>query len=173
MINKISVFDFDQTLFNSPQKPEGWKGGWWGKDHSLLPPFLPRDLKEARHLLNEKVVTEYLKSKACKNTHTVMMTGRHWGLHKHVMNIMHAFDLCETVNVREDSDHYIFISGGNTLEGKLARITELFKKFDQVDFIEMWEDRPEHIKVFREYDKILRKIRDFRGIVVHEPPDWI
>ena len=48
MIKKILIFDFDGTLVNTPTKPQVWKGGWWGKEHSLLPPFVPHhsEIKE-------------------------------------------------------------------------------------------------------------------------------
>lgn len=179
MINKIVVFDFDGTLVNTPLKPNAWKGGWWGKDHSMLPPFMPRhtELKEkGMHFLNQKVADAYLESKKCPNTHTVMMTGRHWGLHKTVMNILCGFDLCsreDCDNLLEESNQFVFISGGNTLAGKLERLTELLKEFPDVDLIEMWEDRQEHIPHFRNHAEVLKKIRpSFKEIVVYEPPDW-
>lgn len=179
MIKKILVFDFDGTLVNTPTKPQVWKGGWWGKEHSLLPPFVPHhsEIKEKGiHLLNKKVAEAYLESKSRKDTHTVMMTGRHWGLHRHVMNILRGFDLCtkdDCDNLKEESDHFVFISGGNTLAGKLERLTELFKKYDNVDWIEMWEDRQEHIPHFRSHADVLKRIRpSLEGIMVHEPPDW-
>ncbi len=177
-IKKIHVFDFDGTLFNSPLKPEGWKGGWWGRDHSLLPPFVPNhhELKDkAPHLLNKKVAEAYLESKACKDIHTVMMTGRHWGLRRHVMNILRAFELCtkeDCDSLVESSDSFIFISGNRTLEGKLEKLTHLFGKHEEVDWIEMWEDRQEHIPHFRNHATLLRKLRPLEGIMIHEPPDW-
>jgi hypothetical protein len=178
-ITRIAVFDFDGTLVNTPLKPDGWKGGWWGREASLLPPFVPHhfDLKEKGvHLLNEKVVKAYIENKARKDTHTVMMTGRHWGLRKHVMNILHGFKLCtkdDCEGLVEESDNFIFISGGRTLEGKLARLTSLLQTFPEVHCIEMWEDREEHIPHFRDHSKELKRIRpNFEGVIVHEPPDW-
>jgi hypothetical protein len=179
MKTRLAVFDFDGTLVNTPEKPQAWKGGWWGKDHSLLPPFVPRfqELKEkGQHLLNQKVVDAYLLSKKCPKTHTVMMTGRHWGLSRTVMNILYGFGLCEEYdrhNLLEESNQFIFISGGNTLAGKLERLTELFKEFPEVVEVEMWEDRQEHIPHFREHAKVLGQIRsNFGGILIHEPPNW-
>lgn len=179
MIKKIAVFDFDGTLVNTPLKPNEWKGGWWGKEHSLLPPFMPRynDLKEkGMQLLNTKVSDAYLFSKTCSDTHTVMMTGRHWGLHRTVMDILYGFGLCsreDRDNVVEESNQFVFISGGNTLAGKLDRLTELVKEFPDVDIVEMWEDRQEHIPHFRSHVDFLKDIRPgFKEIVVHEPPDW-
>jgi hypothetical protein len=163
----------------TPTKPNGWKAGWWGRRDSLLPPFVPHhfEIKEkGSHLLNKKVVDAFIKSKLRDDTHTVMMTGRHWGLRKEVMNILYGFDLCskeDCERLREDSKHFVFISGGRTLEGKIARINELFAEFQEADWMEMWEDRVEHVAAFRAHSEPLRKIRpSFEGIMVHEPPDW-
>lgn len=179
MINKIAIFDFDGTLVNTPLKPSGWSGGWWGKEHSLLPPFMPKhtELKEkGLSFLNKKVADAYLEKKECPNTHTVMMTGRHWGLHKHVMNILHGYGLCskeDLCNLLEESNKFVFISGGNTLAGKLDRLTELVLEFPEVDLVEMWEDRQEHIPHFRNHAEELKKVRsNFKEIIVHEPPNW-
>lgn len=177
-IKKIKVFDFDSTLVNTPPKPQGFKGGWWGRDHSLLPPFVPHysEIKEkGAHLLNSKVVEAYLESKACSETHTVMMTGRHWGIHRCVMNILHGFDLCskeDCDSLVKESDHFVFISGGKTLEGKLTKLSDLFVKYEDVTHIEMWEDREEHIHHFREHIHTLRKCRPIESLIVHTPPDW-
>lgn len=177
MITKLQIFDFDGTLVNTPSKPTQWEGGWWGKKWSLLPPHMPFDLKEnGQHLLNKKVVEAFLESKSCPNTHTVMMTGRHWGLRNEVMNILHGFELCtkeDCEQLVEESNKFVFISGGNTLEGKLNRLTELVKEFINVIKVEMWEDRKEHIPHFRNHGTHLKKIRpDFQEIIIHEPPDW-
>lgn len=179
MIKKIRVFDFDSTLFHSPAKPAGWKGGWWGKSCSLEPPFVPRASRlkeEGAHLLNTKVSDLYLESKKCDQTHTVMMTGRHWGIRRVVMDILHAFDLCTTYDkesLKEESDHFVFISGGNTLKGKQDRLKELFLKFPEVTSVEMWEDRHEHVLAFREFGDTLKKLRpSFEGLRVYTLPDW-
>jgi phosphoserine phosphatase len=175
---KLKIFDFDGTLMNTPTKPFGWKGGWWGKGISLVPPHVPHHSKlneEGQHLLNQKVVDEYRAAKKCKNTHTVMMTGRHWGIRREVMNILKAFELAtedDHNSLHEEHDHFVFISGGNTLAGKIERINMFMKKYE-FDEIEMWEDRVEHIAHFRAHGDVLKKqYPNFKGITVHEPPDW-
>ena len=30
MPTELHLYDFDGTLFRSPDKPEGYDGGWWG-----------------------------------------------------------------------------------------------------------------------------------------------
>jgi len=179
MIRRLAIFDFDGTLVNTPTKPPHWKGGWWGRSHSLLPPHVPphRELSEkGRHLVNEKVVAEYLKARQCGETHCAMMTGRHWGIRHEVMNILKAFDLAteeEHRNLKEEGPHFVFISGGNTLEGKIERINMFMEEFPDLEVCEMWEDRIEHIGEFRAHgEKLKQKYPKFQGIVVHEPPDW-
>lgn len=179
MIRRIAIFDFDGTLVNTPKKPVNWKGGWWGRSSSLLPPHVPHhsELAESSsHLLNEKVAAEYLKARSCKETHCVMMTGRHWGLRHEVMNILKAFKLAtdeDHQRLKEEGPHFVFISGGNTLEGKIERINMFMEEFPGVEIVEMWEDREEHICEFRAHgEKLKNKYAEFRGSVVHEPPDW-
>jgi len=173
------VFDFDGTLVNTPLKPQGWKAGWWGRKESLLPPFVPHHTKikdEGQHLLNEKVAKEYLRARKDPEGFTMMMTGRHWGLRKEVMNIMVGLGLAsweDAWSLTEDSKQFVFISGGKTLEGKLARLDEMLAEMSEVEMIEMWEDRPEHVAAFRHHGTVLKKMRaNFDGIMVHEPPDW-
>jgi hypothetical protein len=55
---KLKIFDFDGTLMNTPTKPFGWKGGWWGKGISLVPPPIPESalvlfLEETHRSLRE------------------------------------------------------------------------------------------------------------------------
>lgn len=177
MIKHLCIFDFDGTLFYSPSKPSSWKGGWWGRNCSLLPPYVPHHSKlldEGKHLLNEKVVDAYFQSKMNEDTHTVMMTGRHWGLRHEVMNILKAFGLASQEDhekLKEKSNKYVFISGGNTLEGKLKRIDRFMADYHTIETITMWEDRKEHIEVFSKL-----KFEDhpnFKNILIHQPPDWL
>lgn len=178
MPKRLAIFDFDGTLMNTPTKPQGWKGGWWGKSCSLQPPFVPhhRELKEkGKHLLNEKVVAEFIAAKNDPDTHTVMMTGRHWGIRRDVMNILKAFELAtqdDHDGLVEESDHFVFISGGNTLAGKLERIDMFMKKFE-FEIVEMWEDREAHISEFIAHGgRLKNRYPNLKEFIIHTPPNW-
>lgn len=171
-IRKIAIFDFDNTLARTPEKPKNWVGGWWGRKESLLPPHLPsvNDIfTEMPDFLEPKVLEEYNKAVADPHTFCVMMTGRHKGLKWIVMQLLNAFGINpEGCNKRRA----IFISGGQTLQMKLENIEKMVLEFPNVNEIEMWEDRPEHIVEFRKYNEHLKTIRPNIYLWVHEPPNW-
>lgn len=174
-IRRIAIFDFDGTLARTPEKPNNWVGGWWGRKESMLPPHLPavsRIADEMPDFLEPKVLAEYHKAVAAPDTLCVMMTGRHGGLKWLVMQLLDAFGInpegCEKRRA-------IFINGGaggRTLRMKLENIEAMVHEFPNVNEVEMWEDRPEHIVEFRKYDEHLKKIRPDISLWVHEPPDW-
>lgn len=178
-IKKIRIFDLDGTMVFTPLKPANWIGGWWGRATSLLPPYMPsfdKLAEEGADLLNKKVADEYHAACACPETFAVIMTGRHPGLKWAVTRILEAYGI-----LPEDSEkkRLICISGGGghqgnqTLQLKLEEINKMVVEFPNSETIEIWEDREEHIKSFREYESNLKKIRDNLTIRVYEPPDWI
>ena len=175
MFKKLAVFDFDGTLVNTPTKPLNWKGGFYGRKESLLPPIFPHieDIKEqGMHFLNKKVVNAYEKSIMSPDTLTIMMTGRHMGLRWLVLKILAAYgiDPEDAVNKRA-----YFISNGKfgTLAGKKSTIAELLEEFPYINQIEMWEDRDEHVVEFLNmYNEIKQFRKGFLGVTVHSPPDW-
>jgi hypothetical protein len=165
MIRRITIFDFDGTLVNTPLKPENWKGGWWGRKESMLPPHLPNveEIKEKLpHFVNRKVHQEYIKSLEEPETLTVFMTGRHTGLKWLVLDLLKAFDIFPEASEKQRA---FFTRGGNTLDFKINMIEQLLEEFKEVCFIEMWEDREEHAIAFREYDW-----KPEISLMVHEPP---
>jgi hypothetical protein len=174
-IRRICIVDYDGTLANTPEKPNNWKGGWWGHKNSMLPPHLPQAHKIAQEMpdfLNEKVLNEYHKAVAAPDALAVLMTGRHEGLKWLVLQHLNAFGIdpegCEKRRA-------IFINGGGggkTLRMKLENIERMVREFTNVDEVEMWEDRPEHTLEFRKYEEHLKTIRPNISLWVHEPPDW-
>ena len=171
-ITKIHVFDFDNTLLETPLKPEKWTKGWYGKSLSLLPPYMPSIDKiptEGMHLLNNKVYNEYINSIKSGDTFVVFMTGRHMGLRSLVLKILKAYG----INPEEkDNQRAIFVSGAKTLPFKLSSIKNMVIEFPNVTNVEIWDDRLEHIEEFRKYEKDLKEIRNTINVIVFEPPNW-
>lgn len=147
-IVKISVFDFDQTLINTPDKEEGpelWKQktgeewphrGWWGRAETLDPNIFEIEP-------NQNVVRAYEKEYWDPNTLTVLMTGRHVGLWDEIMHILNKFGL--------EFDVYSLKKKSPTLDEKIEKIEALIDQYPDVKTLEIWEDREEHVKVFREW----------------------
>lgn len=50
-------------------------------------------------------------------------------------------------------DKYIYNRGGGTLEAKIKSLDDLIRAYPSVKFVEMWDDRTEHIPSFEEWGK--------------------
>lgn len=141
-IIKLSVFDFDGTLFKSPEKPKGYKGNWWIQKESLGPPNVPE--KPGNKFWNTDVVNLALKEIADKNTYTILLTGR----------IDQFFeDRIKDLTRQKDLDFdYIKLNefGRDTGEFKVEEIQNILKKHKKIKKIEMWEDEQEKIELYKE-----------------------
>lgn len=148
----ISVYDFDGTLFKTIEKnPENldiWKqknlnkpfgSGWWANPNSLC-----LDTYEIKPI--EHVKDDLLKKILDLDTYTVLLTGRIERCQKAVKEILR-------VNNIPYLDAYYFNNSHRTLDFKLSILTELKQMFPEVEKMEMWEDREEHIPHFEEWGK--------------------
>jgi hypothetical protein len=138
-IERIAIFDFDGTLFASPEKPDWWPHqGFWGRIETLSPPLVPE--KPEADWWSSQVVLEAKRAAADPSTHTCLLTGRVGKFEKRVR------ELLETVEIRFD-DHF-FASGSATLPFKLATIEKLVQRSPGAKLVEMWDDRHEHAEDF-------------------------
>lgn len=194
----IDVFDFDQTLFRSPANtPEnlalyektlgmpwlidkvkaeelskkmgrkvGVRRGWWGRPESLEPPLVPEPAPKEWWI--EPVVKEYFQSKNCDESATVILTGRHAGLQRQVLRILHDGGLVKTKKASDGSHCFAdpdvqFLCLGmegpaildcgpkptnDTLPWKQWIIKKFAKLFEEAEEINIWEDRIEHAEEF-------------------------
>lgn len=147
-LKKLSVFDFDGTIANTPLPDTGrqiykdktgneWPyKGWWGRAESL-------DMNVFDITSNPSVVASYKKEKADKNTATVMLTGRLTKLGDYVKAILDAMGLT--------FDGYYYNNGGSTDYAKKKTMEELLVKYPNIQMIEMFDDRDEHIPIFQSW----------------------
>lgn len=157
MHHRIAVFDFDGTLFGSPEKPSWWPWqGLWGRLESLSPPYVPE--KPGADWWAAGVVHAARQAIADPETLTVMMTGRPPKLEHRVRALLNGVGL--------HFDHYYFSRGDSTLPFKLARLEELIQLNYEVRVVEMWEDRSEHIGPF---EATIGKFPDVEARVHHVP----
>lgn len=142
MVERLVVFDFDGTLFNTPLPEEGkmiWekiKGvpyphkGWWSKPESLdLSVF---DIKPIKSVYNQ-----YLKEKSKPNTYIIILTSRLEKLRPYVENILHKYNIevDELIMKYDEKD-------------KGERILVLLEKMKDVKEIDVYDDRIEEINVY-------------------------
>lgn len=140
-IKYLHLYDFDGTLFRSPERPSWWpEKGWWSKAESLGPPCVPD--KPGAEWWVESTVEAAKKSISDPETFAVLCTGR-------LLAKFHArmFNLLGHIGLRFDEVH--LTPGGGTLPFKLKIIESLLNKFPDLEKVEVWEDRSEHVGAFK------------------------
>ena len=147
-INKISIFDFDGTLADTPNKEDGialWETknkkdyphrGWWGKPESL-----------DENTFNVKLIPttkdDYDTESESDNTLMVMLTGRIPKLANQVESILNKNGVI--------FDEYHYKEKGDTFTSKINTIKRLIEQNPNVKEIEMWEDRLNHADGFEQW----------------------
>ncbi|OAL34904.1 hypothetical protein AYO20_05865 [Fonsecaea nubica] len=187
-IKAIHVYDFDNTLFNSPlPNPQIWAqptvgllqtyetlayGGWWHDNSILAATGDGLEIEEPRAWeghWNETVVQLVELSSQTKDVLTVLLTGR---------GETYFADLVSRIcNSRKlDFDMVVLKpevgpSGQqfeSTMGFKQEFLKELVFSYKNADEIRIYEDRPKHVKGFRDYFERLNK--SFLSHPVDQPP---
>lgn len=165
-ITKLSIFDFDGTLIDTPLPEVGkkiWlekKGtpwpheGYWGRHESL-------DLEVFEMPTVADVITDYEKEYADENTAVVLLTGRMVKLTDHVMAVLKSKELV--------FDDYHLNRGGETSQAKIKSMEKLLIKYPDVTEMTLWDDRLLHVPIFQAFgDELLKtgRIKYFKINVV-------
>lgn len=153
MYSKLSVFDFDGTLVDTPipsqENKNKWAEyhgkewpfiGWWGRKESL-------DMDVWDMPLIPDTIRDYKKEKSDKDTMVIMLTGRLAKQKPNVMPIINKYGL--------EFDEYLFKRGGETSDDKIQQLNHILSKYPTITSVEMWDDRDEHIPVFEKWGKEL------------------
>jgi hypothetical protein len=153
--SRASIYDFDGTLFRSPDRPEGevlylektgnlWPfSGWWGRIETLQPPLVPDPIPEEMWI--SETLAAYKADRAREDTNCYLMTGRPAKIRHRVKEILAVKELI--------FDEYYFrgMKGypqhGDTFEIKIELIEREIVHSD-LEVLEIWEDRPEHTSRF-------------------------
>jgi len=153
-MTKLSVFDFDSTLVNTPTPESGkqewerktgtpWPGGWWGTPESL-------DTDVFDMPTNSGVISDYKKEISNPNNLVVMMTGRVGKLSKQVEKILSMHGL--------KFHDYLYNDGGETSSDKKHKMEMALQYNPGIREIEMWDDRDSHIPIFQKWgDDLIEK----------------
>jgi len=176
-IKKLVIYDFDGTLFKSPDDKEGkeiyeeetgepWPfKGWWGRNESLLPPIVPQ--KPDPHWYIQDVVSNQKKDSEDPNAKVVLMTGRPFQIKNRVMEIL------DHAGIRFDNTFFAGQSGtkgSGTFEIKSNNIKMLLN--NDFDLLEIWEDRPEHVEAFTYLGSQLKKTNPrLQSVIIHDVPN--
>jgi hypothetical protein len=155
IITKLTIWDFDGTLVDTPLPEEGKKiykqktgnewphAGWWGRADSL-------DMSIFDMPVIKSVIADYHKEKSNPDTMTVMLTGRMVKLGDLVRKILADKNLT--------FDEYHFNRGGSTDVAKIKTMEDILLRVNTIKEIHAWDDREEHIPVFQAWgDKMVKQ----------------
>lgn len=172
--NRIAIYDFDGTLFHSPEREQGsqiyqqatgqpWPyQGWWGRAETLSPPIVPEN--PGPEWFIDHVVQNQRADSSDPATTTILMTGRPAKIGGRVRQILDSHGL--------RFDKYFFRGqrnsvGNDTLEIKANYIRDLITP--DTTTLEIWEDRPEHVAEFKVLgDELRAKHGNLAKILVHD-----
>ncbi len=158
----LLIFDFDGTLFASPAKPCGYpeQRKWYDDPASLHPPLVPA--RPGPEWWSPDLCGLARAAIGHDTVYPVLMTGRMDSVFRPRIAQLLAqvgFDFPETHLAPDPS-----VSTG---PWKLAVIAELLRRYPFTDVV-MYEDRPEHVVLFRE--DLERRHPHIRAEVVQVEP---
>lgn len=141
MPSEIHLFDFDGTLFRSPQPPDGWSGkSWWAYPGSLEPPCVPES--PGADWWVSSTVAQARQSISDPDVWAVLATGR-----KEPVFRWRIPELLKDGGLSFDEVH--LTTGGDTLSFKKLLLLKLLRRFPFVDRVRVWDDRMSHISEFQ------------------------
>ncbi|BFZ64898.1 hypothetical protein YB2330_006051 [Saitoella coloradoensis] len=170
-IQRVNVFDFDNTLFQTPlpntydlwdgatirmifsDSAFGGKGGWWHDPRILAATGEGPDVEENRAWeghWNEDVVDRVRSSMADKHALTVLLTGRGRKRYTPLLSrILNSKKLeFDVISLKPSMPLEQFET---TLEFKKAFLADTLRTFPKTQSIKVYEDRPHHATAFREF----------------------
>jgi len=152
---KLSVFDFDGTLVNTPtpndenkaiwkeKTGEEWRGGWFGNRDSLR-----MDVFDMPTIPG--VISDYKREAADPNSLVIMLTGRIPQVSEYVEAVLNDKGL--------KFDDYLYNDGGDTEKVKVRHMEMILKYNPDIREIELWDDRDPHIPFFQDWgDEMIEK----------------
>lgn len=174
--NRLLIYDFDGTLFESPDRKKGsilyhkatgnyWPyRGWWGRIESLITPVIPDPIPES--LWVKEVVGRYREDIKDKNAFVVLMTGRPYKIRHRVKEILNS------QNIIFHREYYRGMPGQKGRDTLDIKINIMEKKLfhDNLKSVEIFEDRTEHLNAFMTKAKLWKSLmaNNLEKIVVHD-----
>jgi hypothetical protein len=138
---RLVVFDFDGTLFRSPNPPDDFKGNWWASKESLAEPHVPKEPDRSYWFKDTVTATEEAFNDS--KTFSVMLTGR---MEKNFQD-----RIMELLDQNGIQFHEIGMndSGQDTVDFKLKEIKKILKQYPKISSIEIWDDKKDHLNKFK------------------------
>lgn len=141
-IKTLAVFDFDKTLFRSPDAPKGHKGNWHIKIDSLTPPQV-KEIPD-NNMWNMQIVNKAKELIVREDVYCVMLTGRVDNIFEdRIKQLLLQKELVfDIVRLNE--------FGGDTVEFKVNTVKSLIDKMPNLERLTMWDDDEEKIEKYKE-----------------------
>jgi len=162
---KIDIYDFDLTLFRSPEPPDWWNkkehGSWTSTYHSLGMPFVPTRAPSSYWIKN--VVRSAKQSISDFDTWTILCTGR-------IDRISLRYRIAELLKQESLNFDEVFLNnlGSKTPFFKKWVTYQTLKKYPFVTKVQMWEDTQENLD---EVEALCLKLGvEFKGRLVTKNP---
>jgi hypothetical protein len=137
---KLAIFDFDGTLFRSPEPPEDWDESLWYDINSLAPPIVPK-VPGPEWWVQTVVAAAKLAQESEPTTRTVLMTGRSDGIYNtriHELLFQAGLDF-----------HEVHLNPGrNVLDFKMRAIGDILENHPSIREAEAWDDHEENLQAF-------------------------
>lgn len=179
-IKRIVVFDFDDTLVFTPTPEEGkpayqkatgqpWPHqGWWGNTNTLEPPVFNAEPEK----LNPAVARAFHNFRNDPQTYVVVMTGRIAKFENKVKQILNQYGIHADEYFFKNQKHLTqdqdYPRKGDTFDYKAFVIINRLMNKD-VQTVEIFDDREEHIPRFVQLGKNLReKWPNLQAVIIHD-----
>ena len=138
--SELHVYDFDDTLFDSPLVPKDWPEtarDWWLSPDSLKPPYVPEG-QESKFKLP---AADAAKRSIASGAHTVLVTGRMDvpGMREQLSKLLRALGL-------QMDGIYLKDSIGPTAAFKQKAVFALLGNMPNAKKVAMWDDMADNLK---------------------------
>jgi len=144
MFDALHLYDFDGTLFRSPEPPEWWKPeemGWFaGHPWSLCPPCIPKE--PGYEWWIQPMINQALDSIADPRVLAVLCTGRDESVFRE-----RVLELLKQQGLAFAETHCN--PGMDTLGWKTEMLEEWLSLYPEILSVRIWDDRPEHLEEYK------------------------
>lgn len=136
----LFITDFDGTIFRSPASPALWKGGWWSKIDSLIPPCVP-EIPSKDWWISE-VISDSMAAISEPHTYSVLMTGRQEAIYGERVR-----DLLAQQGLKFDEVN--LSTGYDTVAFKSEQIKRILSEQPNLKTVKILDDRPSYLTTYK------------------------
>lgn len=135
----VYIFDFDDTIIRSPRPQDASPtSSWWRSPESLKQPHIKSD--SAWSVALPRTYDRVIEAAGSCDSIVVVLTGRPPTLAKEVSDVISWLELPVDV---------VMAVGSPIVDNKLAVIWKLLNQDEEIPYMEIWDDRADHLLAFR------------------------